>query len=127
LIQRIFSNPKAFTFDTFVSDAVRRILNVSEVDMKLFLQDPGVGGGPSYSNEIHDLMQSSLTPGPALSRMNTKFQSRLANSFNEIGTEGRTVKFYRWTRDVVTHGACAAIYGFDNPYEDDPSLVESLW
>ncbi len=95
--------------------------------MKLFFQEPGVGGGPSYSNEIHDLMQSTLTPGPALSQVNVKFQSRLAKSLNQIGTEGKTVELHRWTRDVVTLAACAGIYGFDNPYEDDPSLVESLW
>jgi hypothetical protein len=127
LVQKIYSNPKAFKFDTFVSDALRRLLNVSEADMKLFFQEPGVGGGPSYSNEIHDLMQSSLKPGPALSHMNSRFQSRLAKSFNEIGTEGKTVKLHRWTRDMVTLAACAAIYGSDNPFEDDPSLVESLW
>jgi hypothetical protein len=127
LIQKTFANPKAFTFDTFVSDALKRILNISEADMKVFFQDPGVGGGPSYSNEIHDLMHATLTPSPALSHMNSNFQCRLTGFFNEIGTEGKTVKLHRWTRDVVTHAACAAIFGFDNPYEDDPTLVESLW
>ena len=127
LIPKIFANPKAFTFDTLASTAVRRLLNISEVDMKLFLQEPGPENRPSYSYDIHDLTHATLTPSAALSQLNDSFQSRLAKSFNAIDSEGMTVKLHRWSRDVVTHAACAAILGPDNPYEDDPTLIEALW
>jgi hypothetical protein len=127
LIQKTFANPKAFTFDTFAATAVRRLLNISEPDMKVLLQEPGPENRPSYSHDIHDLTHSTLTPSAALSQLNDAFQTRLAKSFNEIGTEGTTVNLHQWSRDVVTHAACAAILGPDNPYEDDPSLISALW
>jgi hypothetical protein len=129
VIQKTFANPKAFTFEPFVSTAVRRLLNISEPDMKVLLQDPGPGPEklPSYAQDIHDLEHSTLTPGAALSQLNDAFQTRLAESFNEIGNEGTTVNLHHWSRDVVTHAACAAILGPGNPYEDDPTLIEALW
>ncbi|KAN0096547.1 cytochrome P450 [Hyaloscypha variabilis] len=127
LIQKTFANPKAFTFDTFAATAVRRLLNISEPDMKVLLQEPGPENRPSYSHDIHDLTHSTLTPSAALSQLNDAFQTRLAKSFNEIDTEGTTVNLHQWSRDVVTHAACAAILGPDNPYEDDPSLISALW
>jgi hypothetical protein len=126
-IQKTFANPKAFTFDTFISAAVRRLLNISEPDMKVLLQGPGPENLPSYSQGIHDLSNSTLTPSAALSQLNDDFQTRLAKSFNAIATEGITVDLHRWSRDVVTHAACAAILGPDNPFEDDPTLISALW
>jgi hypothetical protein len=127
LIQKTFANPKSFTFDTFASTAVRRLLNISEPDMKVLLQEPGPENRPSYSYDIHDSTHATLTPSAALSQFNDNFQTRLAKSFNAVDPEGITVNLHRWSRDVVTHAACAAILGPDNPYEDDPTLIESLW
>lgn len=127
IVQKIFANPRAFTFDKFASTAVRRLLDISVNDMNTFLQEPGPEGRPSYSYDIHDLTHSTLTPSAALSQLNSMFQTRLAKSFNEINPEGATVNLHCWSRDVVTHAACAAIMGADNPYEDDPTLIEALW
>jgi hypothetical protein len=127
MIQKTFANPRAFTFDTFVSVAVRRLLGISEPDMKVLLQEPGPENHPSYSHDIHDITHATLTPSAALSQLNDSFQIRLAKSFNAIDPEGTTVNLHNWSRGVVTHAACAAILGLENPYEDDPTLIEALW
>jgi hypothetical protein len=127
LIQKTFANPKAFTFDTFASTAVSRLLNISGPDMKILLQEPGPENRPSYSYDNHDITHATLTPGAALSQLNDSFQTRLAKSFNAIDPAGTVVNLHQWSRDVVTHAACAAILGLDNPYEDDPSLIKALW
>jgi hypothetical protein len=95
--------------------------------MKVLLQEPGSENHPSYSYDIHDITHATLTPSAALSQLNDNFQTRLAKSFNAIDPEGTTANLHSWSRNVVTHAACAAILGPENPYEDDPTLIEALW
>lgn len=95
--------------------------------MKILLQEPGPENRPSYSYDIHDITHTTLTPSAALSQLNDIFQTRLAKSFNAIDPAGTVANLHQWSRNVVTHAACAAILGPDNPYEDDPSLIKALW
>lgn len=125
LIQKAISNPKAFTFDTFMAEATRRLGPLDEEGMKHLLV-PGTEDGISYLHGITGLMHSNLGPGPSLSQMNARLTMKLTVWFNEIANE-TTVDLFRWTRDVLTTAVCASLYGFKNPFEDDPSLIDSLW
>lgn len=126
LIQKAFNNPKAFDFDLFVVDASKRLLGMSDADTKLFSERPEAGG-PSYLSALHSLVNSSLAPGHDLSVMNARVESKVASDLNGISVEGTETSLHRWTRDVLTRALSSALYGSDNPIENDRSLIDSLW
>lgn len=127
LIQKVFANNKAFTFDTFITEASRRLLDMDATDCERMTRDPGVDGGPSYLTDIHDLIYKSMAPGSSLSQMTTRVHSRTAKALNDIGSEEKVVGLFKWNLDVLSASVYSAMYGPDNPYEDDPSLIDSIW
>lgn len=100
---------------------------MDEAAMTTFLSSPpGFDDELSYAESAHNLIYESLAPGSSLSEMNTRFQTEIASRLNNFGTAGASVSLWHWTRDIITNGTCAAIYGFDNPVADDPSLIDSI-
>lgn len=137
LIQAAYRNTKAFDFGSFVVEAAERLFEISEQGMKIMRGETAPGydpngpllngnNGDSFLNEDHKLMVETLSPGPALMELKTAVLDRVAGSLNGMGDSGK-FGMYRWMRDVLTIASAEAIYGPENPFSNDLSLVDALW
>lgn len=86
-----------------------------------------VEGGASYMVDVHRAMYDGLASPKALLDMERDSFRTIAMYFNQIGTDGIEVKWYRWLRDTISRAAADAMYGSDNPVANDPSLIDAVW
>jgi len=137
LIQAAYRNTKAFDFGSFVVESAERLFEISEQGMKIMRGETAPGydpngpflngnNGDSFLNEDHRRMVATLSPGPALLELRTAVLDRVAGSVNGIG-DGEKFGMYRWMRDILTIASAEAIYGPENPFSNDPALVNALW
>jgi len=80
-----------------------------------------------YLDALHKLAHEEMLPGPALLDMTIRALKIEAQYFNEIRYDKRPLKLYRWIRDCLTMAAIDALYGYHNPFRENPKLVDMLW
>ncbi|TVY80714.1 7-alpha-hydroxycholest-4-en-3-one 12-alpha-hydroxylase [Lachnellula suecica] len=123
LVQAAYRNTKSFDFNNFVVDCAEKLFEISEHGMKIVRGETAAGYDPngpflnglkgdSFLNDDHKLMSGVL--------------SRVAGSINNMG-EGGKIELYKWMRDIITIASAEAIYGPENPFSEDPTLVDALW
>jgi hypothetical protein len=102
-------------------------MDVTGETLEIIKKPPVVEGGESYLNDIHRAMYDGLASPQALLDMERDSFRAIAIYFNEIGSDGLKVKWYRWLRDTISRASADAMYGPENPVADDPSLIDSVW
>jgi hypothetical protein len=127
LIAAIFRNAKAFSFEFFLLQSTERVMDVKWDIMEIIKKPAEVEGGESYLNDVHRAMHDGLASPQALLDMERDSFRTIAMYFNQIGTDGIEVKWYRWLRDTISRAAADAMFGPDNPVANDPSLIDAVW
>lgn len=121
LIQSVLRNPKTFPFEAMIIESTNRTFNISK-------EGSNVIANMEYIDSVHKFVHETMLPGPALLEMNGHALSTEARLFNnsDFGVE-KSIRLYRWIRDCVTLAASDALYGPDNPVNDNPKLIDMLW
>lgn len=125
LVHSAFRIPKSLSFDPFVIESSRRSFAITKEGMDLIRAEKE--DGDYYRAAIHKSMYEALAPGPSLLDMNARVLSSAARFLNTIDAEEQPRSLYRWMRDSLTLATADAIYGRQNPVEDDPKLIDNLW
>jgi hypothetical protein len=67
-----------------------------------------------------------MVPGPKVQRMNASMLGTMAKEVNGIQDELKD-SLYFWLRDILSVPTATAIFGSNNPWAKDRSLVDSFW
>lgn len=102
-------------------------MDAKEDIMEIIKKPQEVEGADFYMNDVHRAMYDGSAPPQALLDMERDSFKAIAMCFNQIGTDGLEVKWYRWLRDTISRAAADAMYGSDKPVVHDPSLIETVW
>jgi len=121
LIQSVLRNPKAFPFEPTIIEGTNRTFGISKEGSR-------VVANMEYIDSVHKFVHETMLPGPALLEMNghaLSTEARLLNN-SDFGIE-KSIGLYRWIRDCVTLAAADALYGPNNPVNENPKLIDMLW
>jgi len=102
-------------------------MDVKGNTLEIIKKPAEVEGGDFYLNDVHKAMYDGLASPQALVDMERDSFKTIAMYFNQIGTDGIEVKWYRWLRDTISRAAADAMYGPDNPVAYDSSLIDAVW
>lgn len=126
LIAKCLGN-KAFASEPVVLRNSQMMFDLSPRVMDILSYDPPDPNEPTYLRDANTSMFETLQPGPCLYKMNGRLLGRLSEVFNEIGTQEVERKLYEWVRDSFTIASGDALYGSENPFAKDASLIQSIW
>ncbi|CZR52713.1 related to cytochrome P450 7B1 (oxysterol 7-alpha-hydroxylase) [Phialocephala subalpina] len=127
LVQAVYKNPKAFSFDPIFIDASQRIFGMSKDHMKIITKkDPSdTSDGFPLSKATQSIMHSSMAAGPALLEMNARALTSFSR-FLECLEGPTTVNLYSWLFRTFTVATAEAIYGPNNPIALNRKLINPL-
>jgi hypothetical protein len=137
---------KAFQFDGFIDDMLRK-LDVSDEGIKLLWtpQDAdnkaaSYRGDPVLMSSGHDFFRDRLAPGPEMDTLGTRYLHYLELHSDEAILESgelwtedtwreeevKDIPFYTWARDFMSTAVTDAIFG-PRFIEATPNFIRSLW
>uniref|UniRef100_A0A0B7KRF5 Prostacyclin synthase n=1 Tax=Bionectria ochroleuca TaxID=29856 RepID=A0A0B7KRF5_BIOOC len=124
LVQSALRN-KDLTFDIFGIEFAENVFGLNKETMSI------IRGTGSIEESLVSKMMSAIKPtmtGQNLHRMNAEALKYIGSCINNIGGEGLNVpNAYRWLRELMTLATAEAIYGVENPFMKDPTLLNALW
>ncbi|KAK1983708.1 cytochrome P450 [Colletotrichum cereale] len=119
LISSAFRN-RNLSLGPLISDMIHKITGLSEACMEVY-------NSASFQSQWNRIVHSTLT-GDQLRLINVAGLQDLARTLNAVPKDGLDLpNLYIWTRSTMTMATTSALYGPDNPWKRDPSLIESYW
>jgi hypothetical protein len=125
LIQAVFRNSKAITFEPIANAGSERVFAISKPKMEALLKHEGDSKDSTMAKTTGG-MHTSLLPGPKLLEMNSRALDTFAVFLENIDSDGKAINLHAWVRDCFTLSSAEAVYGHDNPIANDHSLIQSL-
>jgi hypothetical protein len=137
LIQAVLRN-KIASFEPFVTDFAQKTFGLNAETFAKITSNPKLV--PEFTDAIHVSFQTDM-----LHKMNVHFLGDISAKLGAISTgtakvdvnnggkevvikDGLQVdNLYLWCRDVMSLATTRALYGNQDPYNADPSLVETAW
>lgn len=127
LVNAINRNSKILAFNPFIAKLGKRITGHDDATSKIVQHNLNGENGPGYVTEIHDGTVSSLAPGTALESM-TNVMLLEASTYLQRLKQGEVINLFTWTRQMVTMCSTGAIYGLNNPFnQDEGRIVKAFW
>lgn len=117
---------KNLDFTPFVVEFAERMLEVSESGM-MILKKKSDTKNEAYMDHVNTITRSTLQPGVALLEMNVRVLGMLADFVNGIGADWQSKPLYSWLTETFTLASSRALYGQNDPFNSDRSLLQSLW
>ncbi|CAG8982251.1 hypothetical protein HYALB_00004485 [Hymenoscyphus albidus] len=116
---------KDLSFEPHMVEFFQRMLNVSDATISL-LKIPAGEKEASMLRESSKAIHESLT-GENLHRTNLKALESISLIINGIDGCFTSDSLFRWLRLTLTLATSDALYGSQNPFRINKSLIESLW
>jgi hypothetical protein len=126
LINAVNRNSKALAFNPFIAQLGKRITGHDEATGHIVNHNLNGEDGSGYVIELHDKTVASLAPGKDLENM-TGVMLQEALVYLQGLEVDPVVDLYTWTKSLMTICSTRAIYGPENPFSKDASLVDDFW
>ena len=132
LVLAVQRDTRKLSLDPFIVNFIPRMFHLGKKDMEaVALNHDGDKGHWGYIPESHSSASSTLAPGPEMDRMIRTALEISISFFNELRLEARDAgletDLYGWTRQLVSLATTQAVYGPENPFRHEPSLVDAFW
>jgi hypothetical protein len=112
------------SFEPFVVDFAQKASNLGKDVFARVLSQPKLV--PDFTDAIHASMQPAL-----MHKMNVHALKYISGEFDRIrpGTGGglEAENMYTWIRDLISLASTRALFGKENPFEKDHSLIDDIW
>lgn len=119
LVQSIHRN-RDLSFGPFIMDFAQRMLGYDDAADKMVREGTFV---EEFVASNHEGMSASH-----VHRMNANALKYVAKKLHQITEDGIVIRnLFHWARDVMTEATTEALYGPDNPFTKDASLIDDLW
>ena len=126
LVSAVNRNSKKLAFNPFIAQLGKRMTGHDEATSQIVQHNLNGENGPGYVIDVHDGIVASLAPGANLEQMTQAMLRRASPYFDALARSGH-VNLFKWTRDMVTVCSTRAVYGIENPFDKDKSLIDSFW
>lgn len=85
-------------------------------------------GDEGVMPESHDMLASTLGPGPTLNRITTLQLEIFSSTLDKVRPQGKeVVELHSWLREQFTLANATAIYGPENLFSMNSSLINDFW
>ena len=125
LVNAVNRNSKKIAFNPFIAQLGKRMTGHDEATGQIVQHNLNGEDGPGYVIDVHDGIVASLAPGMDLEQMTQAFLKQLSPYLDALAND--EVNLFKWTRNVVTMCSTRAVYGPDNPFNHDETLINSFW
>lgn len=126
LVNAVYRNSKKISFNPFIAQLGKRMTGHDEATGQIVQHNLNGENGPGYVMEVHDGTVASLAPGKNLEEMTQAFLKQVSPYLDALANDGE-VNLFEWTRNMVTRCSTRAVYGPDNPFSHDETLIKSFW
>ena len=117
---------RAVSFDAIILE-FNRLFGFSPQALEITWRNHDDEKVDSYMRDLHKSMHEALIVGPALHEMNANVLKSIGKELNSIGPEVETKPLFLWLRNTLTIASSAAIFGSNNIFAKDKSLVDAYW
>ncbi len=112
------------SFDPLVVEFAQKSFGLSEETFAKIRNNPDLV--PSFTEAIHASMKASYVHEMNVNALN--YISQVLDSSQPGGDDGIDIpNLYLWLREIISSATLKTLFGKENPFEKDPSLIESLW
>lgn len=119
---------KALAFNPFIAQLGKRITGHDQATGQIVQHNLNGENGSGYVIEIHDGIMTALAPGNCLENMILTVLQEVSTYLAALDYEGtKEIGLFTWTRKIVTMCSTRAIYGPENPFNQDPDLEQAFW
>lgn len=126
LVNAVNRNSKKIAFNPFIAQLGKRITGHDEATGHIVQHNLNGEDGPGYVIDVHDGIVASLAPGKDLEQMTQAMLKQVSPYLDALANDGE-VNLFEWTRNVVTMCSTRGVYGPDNPFNHDETLINSFW
>ena len=126
LVNAVNRNSKKIAFNPFIAQLGKRMTGHDEATGQIVQHKLNGEDGPGYVIDVHDGTVASLTPGKDLEEMTQTFLKQVSPYLDALAIDGE-INLFEWTRNMVTMCSTRAVYGPDNPFNHDETLIKSFW
>ena len=125
LVNAVNRNSKKLAFNPFIAQMGKRMTGHDEPTGQIVQHNLNGENGPGYVIDVHDDTVASLAPGKDLEQMTQAMLEQLSPYLHALANDVE-VNLSEWTRNMVTMCSTRAIYGPDNPFNHDRTLITSF-
>lgn len=126
MVNAVNGNSKTIAFNPFIAMLGKRITGHDEATSQIVQHNLNGEQGAGYVTDVHDGTVTSLAPGKLLQRTTTAMLQQVSPCLHAL-TKAGEVDLFQWTRSMVTMCSTQALYGPNNPFSQNPHLMESFW
>ena len=126
LVNAVNRNSKKIAFNPFVAKLGKRMTGHDEATSQTVQHNLNGENGPGYVIDVHDGTVASLAPGKDLEQM-TRAMLKQVSPYLDALANDVGVNLFEWTRNMVTMCSTRAVYGPNNPFNHDRTLISSFW
>jgi cytochrome P450 len=121
---------KDLTFYTVILEVTRRLLNLNADTMRIIMDNVNrEQGDQGLMPRMHDMFNDTLARGDTLKDLTRNQMAIFSEMLNTTAATGDNLEIglFEWIKSIFAFANAKALYGPENIFETDPSLVESFW
>ena len=121
---------KTLSFYGLVLEVTKRFVALDEATMHIIKNNmDGTEGHHGLMPESHAATTKLLQPGPELDSMCTIQLEQFSQLLHKTAStsNGQPVALHSWIRQLFSISNAYAVYGPQNPFARDPSLIKAFW
>ncbi|KAG8533887.1 uncharacterized protein KY384_001628 [Bacidia gigantensis] len=127
LINAVNRNSKVLSFNPFIAQLGKRITGHDEATSRIVQHNLNGENGSGYVIDIHDASVTSLAPGKSLENMTATMLTEASVHFAKLKPDDE-IGLFAWIKHMVTMCSTRAIYGPENPFnQDEWQTVRQFW
>ena len=126
LVSAVNRNSKSIAFNPFIAALGKRMTGHDEATGQIVQHNLNGENGPGYVIQLHDDTVASLAPGKGLENMTQAMLKQVSPYLDALANDAE-VNLFEWTRNMVTMCSTRAVYGPNNPFNRDRTLITSFW
>lgn len=117
---------KLLAFNPFIAQIGKRITDHDQATSQIVQHNLNGENGTGYVVEVHDGTVAALAPGNSLENMTLTLLREISSYLAALESK-KQIDFFAWTRKTITMCSTRAIYGPQNPFNQNPDLEEAFW
>jgi hypothetical protein len=117
-------------FYNVILEVTRRLLSLNSDTMRIIMTNVNREEGDwGLMPKMHDMFSDVLGRGESLKELTRSQMSLFSEMLNEFAVGGDSIEIglFEWIKSIFAFANAKALYGPENPFAVDPSLVESFW
>ena len=126
LINAVNRNSKALAFNPFIAQLGKRITGCDQTTGQIIDHNLNGENGTGYVLDLHERMVAALAPGEDLEKMTEVMLQETLMALDDLKSDN-VIDLYGWSKSLMTICSTRAIYGPENPFSKDQSLVNEFW